>query len=145
MQEHKPKLRSVLIVDDDDVTIFYNTHVINKLGVTEHVHAELNGEDALRYLVQKTDYAADYVKPDLIFLDINMPVMNGFEFLAAYDKLPDTDKGKHMIVMLTSSLLDVDRAKAANYDCVTGYLPKPLKPEAVTAIVEQHFREMKGN
>jgi CheY-like chemotaxis protein len=145
MSENKRKLNSILLVDDDDVTIFYNTHVINKLGVTEHVHAELNGEEALRYLTKKTEHAADYVKPDLIFLDINMPVMNGFEFLEAYEQLPAEDKGKHMIVMLTSSLLDVDRMNASKYDCVTGYLPKPLKPDAVTAIIERHFEGLESN
>ncbi len=139
------KLNSILLVDDDDVTIFYNTHVIKKLGITEHIHAELNGEEALRYLIEKNAHAPDYVKPDLIFLDINMPVMNGFEFLAAYDKLPEEDKGKHMIVMLTSSMLEVDRMNATKYECVTGYLPKPLKPEAVADIVEKHFQQYGGN
>ncbi len=142
MQQDKHKLNSILLVDDDDVTIFYNTHVINKLGVTDHIHAELNGAEALQYLTEKTAYAADYQKPDLIFLDINMPVMNGFEFLEAYEKLPAADKGKHMIVMLTSSMLDVDRSNAAQYECVTGYLPKPLKADAVTAIIEKHFQEV---
>jgi CheY-like chemotaxis protein len=132
-------------VDDDEVTIFYNTHVINKLGVTEHVHAELNGEEALRYLTQKQQRTPAYVKPDLIFLDINMPIMNGFEFLEAYEQLPAEDKGRHMIVMLTSSMLEVDRMNAAQYSSVSGYLPKPLKPEAVHEIINRHFAEQDEN
>jgi CheY-like chemotaxis protein len=140
MQDQNRKLNSILLVDDDEVTIFYNSHIINKLGVTEHLHSELNGENALRYLKEKVSYASDYLKPDLIFLDINMPIMNGFEFLEAYEKLPDSDKGAHMIVMLTSSMLEVDRQHAAQFGCVSAYLPKPLKPEAIQGVIDQYFQ-----
>lgn len=135
----KRKLQSILLVDDDEVTVFYNSHMINKLGVTEHIHSEMSGEDALKYLIGKQSHAADYVKPDLIFLDINMPVMNGFEFLEAYETLPQEDKGQHTIVMLTSSMLDVDRNRAATFPSVSAYYPKPLKAEAIEEIVTRFF------
>lgn len=133
------KLNSILLIDDDDVTNFYNTHIITSMGISEHVHAELNGEEALRYLVEKSAFNADYVRPDLIFLDVNMPIMNGFEFLEEYEKLDKEDQGQFLIVMLTSSLLDVDKSRASSFGSLSDYYAKPLKQAALAEIVNKYF------
>ena len=133
------KLKSILLIDDDDVTNFYNSHIISTMGITDHVHAELNGEDALRYLVEKARFKDDFVRPDLIFLDVNMPIMNGFEFLAEYEKLAEEDRGQFLIVMLTSSLLEVDKNRASAFGCLSDYYAKPLKQEALAEIVNKYF------
>jgi CheY-like chemotaxis protein len=139
MQPQKRKLNSILLIDDDEVTNFYNAHVIKRMEVAEHIHFEINGEEALNYLIHKADHAADYVRPDLIFLDINMPVMNGFEFLAEYEKLPAPDKSHHMIVMLTTSLHEDDLRRAGEFNCVSAYYPKPLDTTSINEIIEKYF------
>lgn len=141
MSNQEKKLNSILLIDDDEVTNFYNSHIINKMGITQHVHAELNGVQALKYLVEKAAYNEDYVRPDLIFLDVNMPVMNGFEFLEEYEKLDESDRGQFLIVMLTSSLLDVDKNRAASFGSLSDYYPKPLTQEALQEILQKYFPE----
>ena len=133
------KLNSVLLIDDDDITLFYNTHILTKLGLAEHIHSEMNGIEALKYLNQKEKHAADYVKPDLILLDINMPIMNGFEFLAEYEKLPSRAKEMQQIVVVSSSTLEVDMTRAAKFPSVSAYCPKPIGGEAIAEIIGRLF------
>jgi CheY-like chemotaxis protein len=145
MQNLKKRLNSILLIDDDEVTNFYNSHIISKMGISEHVHAELNGQEALRYLHEKQSFKGDYIKPDLIFLDVNMPIMNGFEFLEQYENLPEEDRGQHLIVMLTSSLLESDRNRASNFNTLSAYYSKPLSQQAIEDIIQKYFPEYMGN
>jgi CheY-like chemotaxis protein len=136
MQRLKKKLNSILLIDDDDVAHFYNSRIIKQLDITEHIHTELNGEEALRYLAKR--HSGDFINPDLIFIDVNMPIMNGFEFLENYEKL-DLPHGKPTLVMLSSSEHEADRSRAASFTCLSGYYAKPLSKDALAEIMERYF------
>ena len=93
------KLNTVLLVDDDRITNFINQRLIEKLNITQNVTALLNGKEAIDYI--KTTNLEKKQLPDLILLDINMPVMDGFEFVNSFRAL--LYEKKVIIVMLTTS------------------------------------------
>jgi len=101
------KLNSVLLIDDDMATNFISKMIIKKAGITDHIETVLNGKQALDYLTNSGQYQKEdniFPQPMLILLDINMPVMDGWEFAEAFEKLDENQKGHIIIVMLTSSL-----------------------------------------
>jgi CheY-like chemotaxis protein len=133
----KRKLNCVLLVDDDDMTNFLNRRVLEQYDCTHTIEVAENGEKALEYLTQKTNEG--YPSPDLILLDINMPRMNGWEFLEEYTKLNDTQKGEVVIVMLTTSLNPDDKTTAENNDEISDFINKPLTPDELKSVLEKHF------
>jgi CheY-like chemotaxis protein len=136
------KLNCILLVDDDETTNFFNKHLLNKLGVADKIQVTQNGQDALDYLTNQGKYEGNQGGnpiPDLILLDINMPVMNGFEFLEAYNKLDEENKSKAVICMLTTSLHQNDMEKAESYDQLSDYLYKPLNADNINAVIEKYF------
>ena len=132
------ELSSVLLVEDDDTVNFYNQFLLKELGVAKKIVIKENGEEALSYLEEcQKDEAAGF--PELIFLDINMPVMNGFEFLDAYADQKMTDAPGALIVMLTTSLHPSDMERAKTYSFISEYIFKPLTSEKVERILEKYF------
>ena len=77
--------------------------------------------------------------PDLIFVDINMPRMNGWEFLEEYNKLADQFKSQAIVVMLTTSGNPDDKAKAKLSKVISDFITKPLTKEILEGIVKQYF------
>jgi CheY-like chemotaxis protein len=136
MKVSRTKLGSVLLVDDDEVTNFYNEHLILKCGISDHVVQAMNGKEALEYLKGKNEANPDFRRPDLILLDINMPIMNGFEFLDEYESLPTEEKAGHVIVMLTTSMLDVDKQRASRYASLSSFFTKPLTESQLLGLVD---------
>ena len=140
----KKKLNCVLLVDDNESDNFLHKRVIEKSGITDHIEIVLNGKEAIERLTAKVKLgkaAGTYRQPDLIFLDINMPVMDGWEFLEEYRKLEDAQKGKVILIMLTTSLNPADISKAKK-TLGTGYFKyKPLTLELLNEIMKQHFPE----
>jgi CheY-like chemotaxis protein len=124
------------LVDDDEVTNYVHESVIEDAGVTREVLVAEDGRKALNLLQELKEVKSSC--PNLIFLDINMPVMNGFEFLDAYQQMKGQLKQPVIIVMLTSSLntSDVARARAAG---ATDFLDKPLTPEKLNKVLNEHF------
>ena len=131
-------IHCVLLVDDDPDDNFFHQLIIEESGLCDAVRAAENGPVALRYLTHTSQ--PDYRRPDVIFLDINMPGMNGFEFLERYQTLPADQKSRLLVLMLTTSLNPVDQQRAAGSLEVGGYYLKPLTAAMLQEIVDQYFR-----
>lgn len=132
-----------MLVDDDEVNNYLNTILINKIEIDVHVEVAMNGMIAFEYLTSTGKYKSDnsYPKPGLIFLDINMPRMNGWEFLDAYNKLDESQKGKIVIAMLTSSNNADDVNTALKKYGVPAYIYKPLTLKKLEEVVYEYFPE----
>ncbi len=110
------RIKSILTVDDDENDLFICAYTIRKFDPAVQTLKAMNGVDALAVLRNTT--------PDAIILDINMPVMNGFEFLDHYAS--EFSVHAPVVAMLTSSHLSADRERAMRYNFVKSYFEKPL-------------------
>ena len=133
----RKKLNTILLVDDDQATNFLHKMVIKKADCTDQIHVELNGEAAINYLSTPKDGV--YPSPDLIFLDINMPRMNGWSFLEEYQKLRDEQQGKAVIVMLTTSLNPDDVEQSKKFTEISEFRSKPMTQPMLLDIIEKYF------
>lgn len=122
------KLKSVLLVDDDSTSNFMAQLLLEDLNIAEQISTTLNGQEALDYI---QIHCAAGNCPNLILLDINMPVMNGFEFLEYFRRLPVSSQIQ--VVMLTSSVYHKDLEKAKSYQ-INYYVSKPLTTEKLKEI-----------
>lgn len=125
---------NVLLVDDDTVSNFLNEMTLQEMNFSNLIHVIENGKEALHYLRRSLIGSAEY--PDLIFLDINMPVMDGFQFLEEFEKLPLDRRKPISVIMLTSSnaSLDISKAKQFNID---GYIVKPLCKSKIEEVLKE--------
>jgi len=124
------KINKALIVDDDEISRFLIEHVINQLGVVREIVSITNGKEAVEfYLASGKNY------PDLVILDIRMPLLDGFEFLDWYES--NGLSGKSKFVILTSSERDIDMDKAKEYQDIIGYISKPLTSKNIRKVVLQ--------
>ncbi len=126
-----------MLIDDDSSTNFLHQATVELTGITDHVSITRNGIEALSYLNNNTD--PNYRKPSIIFLDINMPRMDGFQFLEEYNKLDDSLKAEVVFVMLTSSALEEDEQRAIEMG-VHEYITKPLTENHIINIYNKHFK-----
>ncbi len=109
MLENFRPLKLILLVDDDATTNFVNQRLIRNSGLADHVDIALNGQEALNYLANRNPSAGQHT-PEAIFLDVRMPVMNGFEFLAQYSHLADEQRAK-VLFILSSAASSFDRER----------------------------------
>ncbi len=132
----KNKLNCILLVDDDAEDNYFHQIVINEMNITERIEVALNGIEALAFLKKENQ-----THPDIIFLDINMPKMNGWEFMEAYTELRPDQKAKVVVVMLTTSENPKDKKRAEQFSEITGFNSKPLTEEMLNGILERSFPE----
>lgn len=134
----KQKLNCILLIDDDEPTNFLNKMVIEEVNCTSRIEIVQSAREALVYLTNASPNG-DFPRPDLVFLDINMPAMDGWEFLTRYNQLPGDQKAKIIVVMLTTSFNPEDELKARRITGVAGFKNKPLTPEVLRELLHQHF------
>lgn len=131
------KLNCIVLIDDDEPTNFIHKLVIDRYQCAERIEVFQDARKAISFLTSPENGV--YVKPDLILLDINMPGMNGWEFLQAYAKLPEEQRAQIVVLMLTTSLNPDDKMRADSTEGVAGFLSKPLTKELLKEILENHF------
>jgi CheY-like chemotaxis protein len=129
------KYRAVMLIDDNEIDNLINQKMIEASSITENIYTHTGAKSAIEFLknMEKMD-VADKVLPDVIFLDIDMPLMDGFQFLDEFANLTQVTRKKCRIIMLTSSINPQDFNRAKKYENVKLYLNKPLSHDSIMKI-----------
>ena len=128
------KLKCILLIEDNEFVNVYNRKIIEKLNVTDRIEVIEDGNEGLDYL-SKEDNKNE--KPDLILLDINMPRMNGWEFIEEYLKL-DRQRKTRIVILSTSPNPD-DIKKYSSFPEIICFEKKPLTKEKIRSIITKYF------
>ncbi|HQF28843.1 MAG TPA: response regulator, partial [Bacteroidia bacterium] len=131
MKSSQARYRKVLLIDDNEIDNFINERMITSSRFAEEVVVKNSADAALSHLQSLSD-AADF--PEVVFLDLNMPVKDGFGFLAEFELLPTELKSACKIVVLSSSISPEDINKASTNTYVFKYVNKPLSEKYLDAI-----------
>jgi CheY-like chemotaxis protein len=121
---NSPAVDLVLLVDDNDTDNFISKRIIELTKFAKRIEIKNSGKSALQYLENSKD--DDYKLPDLIFLDINMPIVDGFVFLYEFEKFPLHVRQKCKVIILSSSDNKRDIDKIVNNEYVVKFITKPL-------------------
>jgi CheY-like chemotaxis protein len=130
------KFNKILLIDDDSITNFINSSLIKNVGLGDIIKIANNGIEALEYI--KKDCRIENKYPDLILIDINMPGMDGYEFLKEFRKLKIKETEKASVMMLTTSTNQKDKEKAEQQGVLM--LTKPLRKKMIAEL----FQETEG-
>lgn len=123
-------LNKILCVDDDPITLMLCKKVIAKANFSEEIESAKDGVEALKFFDSLTENGSkSETYPELIFLDLNMPIMDGWEFLDEFSKNLTQSFPKTKIIVLSSSIDPKDINKSKSYPMVLDFLPKPITVE----------------
>ena len=129
----KKEFHCIMLVDDDEISNFISEKIIKNLGLSTNLKVVTNGRQALQFV--KEHDVVQMPCPDFILLDINMPVMDGFQFLEEFSRLKVPGNENIKIVILTSSSNPMDVASAEKFK-ISGYINKPLSKEKLQAVLD---------
>lgn len=138
MKNKKPicKYSIVMLIDDNELDNFVNQKVIEANNFSEKIYLNTSGKSALEFLqnISVDSEMASALLPDIIFVDINMPLMDGFQFIDQFEKFAKGVNKSIKIVILTTSANPEDRNKANNYKQPIMFLNKPLTDESLLTV-----------
>jgi CheY-like chemotaxis protein len=131
------KFRRVVLVDDNRASNFLHQCLLEELSLTDEIVVLSNGRQALEYFTtqRRGQEGSEPGGQDLVLLDVNMPVMNGWELLHALEHADGEYLRRNAVVMLTSCTHETDAAKARR-PSIKGYLEKPLDEQKVSALLD---------
>lgn len=136
------KINCILLVDDDPTTNFLNEELLEDLEVARFIHVAWNGQEALDFINHKGKFKdvdkETHPRPNLIFLDINMPLMGGYEFLDQYSYLPQEKKAEAVIVFLTTSSAQEDKFQSKSNEFIYDFIEKPLRKDTVIKLCNKY-------
>ncbi|QKX04801.1 response regulator [Aquimarina sp. TRL1] len=138
------KVNCILLVDDSPSTNFFNKKLIQVADIANEVYEALNGIEALDFLLKQGKFSEEhsskkFPRPNIIFLDINMPLMDGFEFLEHYSKIKKKVRADMIVVFLTTSNWCKDRIKALDNTLIFDYIEKPLELSKLKTIAKHYI------
>ncbi len=131
MTDHK---RNFIVIDDNKLDCFIGKKIILNTGTNNNVSLFLDATEALDFI--KNNVCGENGEKNIIIVDIQMPLMNGFEFVEAFENLPLEIQDKYLIFMLSSSVNENDLNRVRNYKSVKQILSKPLSTKKLAAILE---------
>ncbi|WP_224994881.1 response regulator [Cesiribacter sp. SM1] len=133
------KVKKILLVDDDEVSCFVHQSILENMHVAEQVLSIHDGIQALNYITDHYKNSSRHEQgQDLLFLDLNMPAMDGFEFLVELKKLQGIDRSRFAIYMLATHIGSQDGENVNMHrDIVQKYILKPLDEETIKAIIRE--------
>ena len=131
-QTNTARFKRVLLIDDNDIDNFINERIITSSFFSDKVDVKTSAQAALDFL--RANISNTEMLPQVIFLDLNMPVMDGFAFLDEYNNFPDSLKKYCKMVVLSSSISPEDINRASTNPLVQKYLNKPLAEKYLEAI-----------
>lgn len=137
MSEAVNAIGKVMLVDDNDTDNFISRRIIEITKFADEVIVKNSGKGALDYLEENKDNADNL--PEIIFLDINMPIVDGFVFLYEYEKFGNVVKDKCRVIILSSSDNKRDIDKIVNNDYVIKFVTKPLTEKTLEEIQHLEF------
>lgn len=132
------QVNCIMLIDDNKIDNFFHERVIKKCDAAKKIVIKESGQEALDYLISGNVTT----QPDVIFLDINMPGMNGWEFLDHYKQLDKELQTAMVVVMLSTSENPDDRARAKTHGILADYKTKPLTKEMLEEVIN-NFEEVK--
>ncbi|MBI2274484.1 MAG: response regulator [Chitinophagaceae bacterium] len=125
----------VCLIDDDNIYQYTARVILESTGLAKQIHSFYDGKEALNYFIEQLPANPDAL-PDVIFLDINMPVMNGWEFLEEYNKLATSFPKPITVYMVSSSVNSTDMQRSRSYKSVSDYLVKPVNRNTYQELME---------
>lgn len=128
------KIEKVCIIDDDPIFIYGTKRLMAEIDFCETIVIYQNGQDAIDGLKGITANGEKF--PSVIFLDLNMPIMSGWEFLDDFIKIPNHNRDKVIIYIISSSVDPRDLERIKNYKVVNNYILKPMSKEDLNSILE---------
>lgn len=123
-----------IVVDDSKLDCFIAEKIIKNTGASENCNVFQQAQDAIDHIKNTPNNGVDTI----VFVDIQMPVMNGFQFVEAFEALSDENKDSYNIFMLSSSINENDIAKVKGYSSVKQFLNKPLTNATINSVIESY-------
>ncbi|MDO1511171.1 response regulator [Maribacter confluentis] len=132
------RLNSILLVDDDEASNFLHSIFINKLDLDVNLNSALNGQEALDFILGKGQEELEL--PCMVMLDLRMPVMDGWQFMEAYEEMvPKKLKDQITIVLVTISDNQEDKDRAITNPHIADFSQKPLSDDTFKQLIQKHF------
>lgn len=136
MEEKTPKYFAVMLIDDNEIDNIINTKMVESSKLAKVIYTHTSATSAIDFLknIQKISTPESTNLPEYIFLDIDMPMMDGFQFLDEFNRLHQDIKDHCKIVMLSASVNPMDKESASSYSNFVKYVNKPLRTEDLLAL-----------
>jgi len=129
------KIKSACIIDDDPIFVYGTKRIMKEIDFSDTIIVYNNGQDAIEGLIKMKEEGE--ALPPVIFLDLNMPIMNGWEFLEDFLKIPNQNREQVTVYIISSSVDPRDLERVKKYKVVNNYILKPLSPKDLHSVLDK--------